>query len=1239
MPEVDSNEYSTTTLPPIYSEPTVTEVYEPQPLTREEQLNQVEQTWNEQVKPTAEAMNRLQNPDYAFATADMEIQQELAQAINPVNYAHNKANDAFKTGLKLYALTHPAQAIQLISNIAALHPAAAAALGAGALLFGEPLNNKLRETEWQLQSLSHPGAAIQHKITSTVQQKIMQVTLPVLSKPLVALGYGLGLMDAVKTPHVYDPSVEVLSPVFKPTRWLHEKPANLFEKWAGKAKSKVIKHGLTEYSHLLRARTHRSALQWLLYPLVLAGELGAELLFSFIESKSPQLASLMRGFSGSMARAVFSLNTALPAWAGYNAGSAVAGPLGGTVVGTAAGIGGWYYQSLLNLANNYHSIPAYMLESQTLASSAAARIELMPTSYAKIYGPNYFNNPVAIEQYIRDYGYKIPGTQWRGLAGNADYQMLNGRYLSQEGFLGKVFGKPARLMFQHKILQTLPIRGLALGQILGLPFFSWQNGAVIGGDFILRLLETSPVLNKVKNSALWGAGLGAELAFLTGNGQYWLQYAAVGAATGASIQGLNLLANWEVPAWQTGSWQTGYKYVYGSNLERLTRLENILNTRGETIYNRIRPSYVANFWELANKGEYLTARFPGLAKFGFVNRFFSGFNKVNLRWVSKLRFAQGAWVGEIIGTQLFALTGNPMWLYAGPVAGVAGQVLWDRTIARAAAVTSQKISSFTRFIGQKVVGPVVTGANIVSAMSSWSDYLKTPSWQSIGLTILYSGGAILGLVALGVSWMVATLIVLSTLLIQAIVQLATGFSIIAWLNANVFTPGLNWLGEKIFPFVRGIFNFTGELASAGLGFLMGLFQAATSTSLQTQVAGWATAAFSISTISTGLIAMISASGFFSGISTSARRLASGFLALDVTKQFLSAKTNTNNQVVSASYQINYRYAQPLTDETTGQSASGSTTNLEIIDEFISPRDLNKNDAKVINYTPVTLAPPVAKSDPLQFIFSGLNPGGLKVGQSDSLTLEIEFSQPLPELLKQYNSCSICNRAVFSATIPKSDSDTVQAKTISETVCLNSQGKPAGTPPELAAQNLIYFLQECYDTSCDPQVSTKDFIIPDDYNPEVPYPGCPDPGEIAACEELYMPYYNINNNALDIVRNDVISQTNTDGYLHHLAYIQAGELLLGRNFPIFSNPEDYKQLNQPDGYVYHDGTDGAILGDIIIEKTGFPVNSDGFPYGYIVSTDQGFGISTVLKGNPTPLLPSVASSQIAGYIHYGPDGCF
>src|SRR3990167_5288449 len=107
----------------------------------------------------------------------------------------------------------------------------------------------------------------------------------------------------------------------------------------------------------------------------------------------------MRGFSGSMTRAVFSLNTALPAWAGYNAGSAIAGPLGGTVVGTAAGIGGWDYQSFLNVANNYHSIPAYILESQTLASSAAARIELMPSSYAKIYGSNYFNNPVAIEQY------------------------------------------------------------------------------------------------------------------------------------------------------------------------------------------------------------------------------------------------------------------------------------------------------------------------------------------------------------------------------------------------------------------------------------------------------------------------------------------------------------------------------------------------------------------------------------------------------------------------------------------------------------------------------------------------------------------------------------------------------------------------------------------------------------------------------------------------------------------------
>lgn len=1223
-------------LPPIYSDPTITEVYEPQPLTQNEQLNRVEQLYQEEIQPTLEAEGVLNNPDYAFATADMEIQQQLTQAINPVSYTHQKANEAFKAGLKLYALTHPIQAAQLISDIAALNPVAAAALGAGALLFGEPLNNKLRETEWQLQSLSHPGAALEHKITGTVKQKILQATLPVLSKPIVALGYGLGLLDAQKMPHAWDPNVQVLTPVFKPTRWLHQKPAEFYEKWASKTKSSLLKTALHQQSHLLKARKHRSALQWLLYPFVLAGELGAEVLFSFIESKSPQLASLMRGYSGSIARGLFSVNTGLSAWGGYKVGSSIAGPVGGTVGGSAAGMGSWYYQSLVNLANNYHSIPAYMFKYPELASSISARIELMPTAYAKIYGPNYFNNPIAIEQYLRDYGYKIPGTQFRGMAGQADYQLLNGRYLSQEGALGKLFGRPARLLFKYKFLQTLPLRGLALGPILGFPLFGKEHLALIGGDFFLRLMETSPVLNKVKNSALLGAAVGAELAFLTGQGQNWATYAAVGAAVGASIQGLNLLATAEVPAWNIAG-KTYYAPAAGT---RLISLESVINSEGKLMTNPRAPFRpMANFWQIANKGEYLMNRFPGLAKFNFFKNIFSGFNKVNLGWVKHLRLMQGAWVGEIIGAQLFALTGQPFFLYAGPAAGVITQVVWERSVATAAAETSGAISRFTKSFGTKVLGPLNTLASLWFTASSYSSYLESPTSANRLMAVGMSAFAVLTLWLLGIPLLLALTTVLATLLIELIARQVFHFSVVGWLNANVFSPALNWIGQKLFPFFRGIFNVGADIANAGLGFLIGLFQAATSTNLQTQVAGWATAAFSISTIGTGLIAMVAASGFFSGISTSARRLASGFLALDVTKQLISTKTDANNQVVSANYQINYRYTQPLTDEVTGQPATGNATDLEIIDEFISPRDLDKNDAKVINYTPTTLVPPEIKSNPLRFIFSGLNPGGLKISQSDSLTLEVEFSQPLPDLLKQYNSCSVCNRAVFSATIPKSDSDTTQAKTVSETVCLNAQGKPTGTPPELAAQNLIYFLQQCYNQSCDSAVSTKDFVFPDDYDPEVPYPGCPDPGEIAACEELYMPYYNINNTVLDIVRNDVINPNNPDGYLHRLAYINAGEKIQGRTFPIFSNPEDYKQLNQPNGYVYHDGTDGAVLGDIIIEKTGFPVNSDGFPYGYIVSINQGFGISTVLNGNPTPHLPSVSSSQIAGYIHYGPDGCF
>ena len=1236
-------ENTTTTLPPIYSAPTITEVFEPRPLTQEEQLSQLGQKYEEQLNPTLEAVDRLSNPDYAFATADMEIQQHLSQALSPIRTAHNTANTAFKTGLKFYAVTHPLQATQLISQMTGFHPAAAAALGTGALLFGEPFYNKLRETEWQMQSLSHPGVALEHKITSKVQQSILQATLPVLSKPLVALGYSLGLLDTAKMPHAFDPNVQVLTPIFKPTRWLQQKPAELFEKWANKTKSTVIKNGLQQYSHLLKARKRWSLSQWLLYPFVLAGELGAELLFSFIESKSPQLAYLMRGFSGSIARGLFSVNTGLSAWGGYAGGNALAGPIGGAALGTAAGLGGWYYQSLLNLANNYHSIPAYMFEYPSLASSVRTRIELMPTSYAKIYGPSYYNNPLAVQQYLKDFGYKIEGTQFRGQAGTADYQLLNGRYLTQEGTLGKVFGQPARLMFKYKILQTLPLRGFYLGPILGLPFLGKTHLQLMAADFALRLMETNPVLNKIKNSALLGAAVGAELAWFTGQTQFLGAYAGVGAALGASIQGLNLLASADVPAWTIN----GKLYYAPAAGTRLVSLDSIaFNTKGELVFNPdpratpFRP--MANFWQIADKGNCLANKlydvkffdFPigeKLANTSLFKNLFSGLNKANLGWVSKLRYLRGPWTGGLIGIQLFLLTGNPAFLWIGPAAGTIAQVAWDLKIATAAAGVSQKIASFTRYVGTKVLPAINVVASLWFAVSSYASFLTSPTSTNRILAIVGSTVAVITLVSLGLPLWLALATTLALLLIEGIAQQAFHFSVVGWITNNIFKPIGNFLGKTFGPFFRGIVDFTGDAVSAGLGFLMGLLQAAAGTNLQSQVAGWATAAFSVGTIGTGLITMISASGFFSGVPGSMRRLATGFLSLTADKQLLATKTNANNQVISANYQINYSYSQALVDEETGQPIPGTATDLEINDEFTSPRNLDKNDVKVINYSPASLPSPTKKQYPLQIIFSGLNPDGLVVGESDSLTLKVEFSKPLPELLQDNHACSLCNQAVFTAKVPKSASATAQAKTISQTICINAQGKHTSTPSDLAARNLINFLQQCYVNSCDPGVSKQDFTAPDDYDPEKPFTGCVDPKEVAACEQIYMPYYNINDAVRQIVRNDTLDPNNQSGYLRTLAFIQAAEFLQRRSFPVLPNPEDYKQLNEPNGYIYHLGTDGYVVGDIAIIYS---------PVGYMIAEPAlgQIGLTMILLfGEPAEFNP-VPISDIAGYLHYGPDTC-
>jgi len=1223
---------STTSTPPDFDmdkfldeqgkKATFTQTYSPTPLSTNNQQIKAQQTWNQTINPTLKvntfkiknlvkktsgketAKKQVQyikdQKSMVYASAEQEAQQLAAKALSPISTAHQIAGDAFKYGATAYTATH----LKSVSNLLRLNPALTAGLGLGYLLSG-PTRNKLRYYENQVLGWSHPEYIAKQKINQKVKQNVLQAVVPFLSKPLVAAGYSLGLLDDVKTPHQWDPSVEVASHVFKPTRWLHQKPADFFEKQAKKSQKKYVKDGLKLHADKLRQRRRRSLLDWLLYPLALLTGAGFEILLAYLEQFSPQLVSLLRGYSLPILKAIPSLNTGLSGWGTSRLLDQIAPqlnprlnlfglkiPLGGLV----GGAGGAYYQSLLNLSNRFHASQLSIFKSNKFLSSQNLRFEIMPKSYLNQFGSNYWNKAPAMDQFIKDYGYKLPGTQFHGQAGTAQYQFLEAKYLSQKGLLGRFFGKPAKFIFKHRLLQSLPLQGFMLGRILGLPLNSPLSLGLIGGDFGLKLLSRTPILRTIRNSALWGGAIGAEIALITG--QNIAAYAAAGAGIGASIQGLNLLASFDVPAFYYGN--QAYFTPQAAQLSSTRELAYSIS-QSKKFPSGFRPhdfKPTANFWNIANKGDYLASRFPRLANNRLFNRLFSNLNSAKLGWIKQLRYLRGGLTGTIIGTQIFLMTGNPVWIALGAGVGIGAQRLWEKTLATWTAKTSGAVSTVTRLLGKYILGPINAIAGLSFAMSSYSNVLTSPTPLNIITNVALTGGAILALAAIPfIGWGAALIIVGTALLAEAIAH-QFGFSVIGWIKTNVFAPIGKWLGKIFAPLFRTIGDFLNQVASGALGFFMGIFQALTATNIQDMAAGWTAAAVSIGMIGTVLLTTIAGSGFFS---IAEREIARGLLYFDANKSLVSTITDPTTQLTTATYHISYFYKTPAIDSK-GKSIY-EPARVTITDQYLTPEKLDTYDIKVVDYSPSSSK--ISKSpyyhSPAYITISRLDP--ISPGESGAIDLSVQFTEPIPQLLAKYNTSAICNQAVLSVNLSGID-----AELTTPVVCFNADSDFALIPPEIIAVNLTKLINECYTKPL-----SADALI--------------------ACEQLYLNYYNISPSILNILKNILLPYQYS--YLDKdiaLPFIQTVELAYDRQFPEFDNMADYKNTCITGGYTYYSGTKNIKPGDIIFV---------GQPYGIALSDSSSSSInytdgSTSSFNNTfTSLGNSVSALWVDGYLRYDP----
>lgn len=1224
----------------------------------EKQLRQGQSVSPQQIQDYVDK-HSIEFGDVSFATVNQNLQQYAYYLLQPFQTYQRSVKP---TAVKVAYLASISKIGRLI-NANGISNIAAGASGGAALLLLKHLQTQVKQQMYYIQAAQNPQALAENLMFQTVKGALIKQSLAASQRvgQLAAYSLAPGLFDnRVRIPHPDDPKTDVIAPVFKPTRWANKSTAQLLDNWSqtianrrgtkGQSEHTVFTYALKKQANEFRKNKRRSALWWALYPLALLGSVLSEAALAWLYKVNPVMASIVRGYLGQIAKAAVSVRSV-----GYGLAGAIGlnrlglpSPLVNipipftgitapvAVTGIPTYMAGWYHQSVVNLANNF-TTSQYDIFTGNSPQAVLMREKLMPLSYKSTYGNNYYQNPQAINQYVKDFGRPRP---WTGLPeglGSEQWDFLDAKWtnVNNKSVLG--LNKLARLYFKHPFIGgsiSGLLDGLMLSIALGLP---WQYAlALSGGMALMGGLSTSPMMRNLKTYALLGAGLGAEIGLLTGNNP--LLFGGIGLAAGTTanlLTNLGNITNISTPAYLMPGWyhqatlkQVGLLTNPVPGVDRLF-VKDLTFTPGAAKYNLFSS---ANWPEvlrtLQNQNPWLAQNpiFKQLVKIGSklgpVGRMRLGKAMSVLRY---LRYAKGAFWGAGIGLQVALLFGLPWYagVAIGAGAGIAVQLAWEKIVVKLAAKASDLLTQVTMYLGRaiNVISNIFVGSQFGKAVYDWAGAVKESFLTGslapiksvlpqIALPAIGFGLAIISALALGgIAGAIMIFALAAGLLIEAGFRLTYNLGL-----QNKYPSFIGFLNDKLFrPAFDAIASGTSILFNAMFSILGGFLVALTSTNMTEFLQGVIMAAMGAAQIvgmsASVAFAVLAASGLI--ISTPQKASILGATSFESQKVFVT-KTADLKQFT---YNLNYTYRGGLLDP------SGNNideVNLRLFDTYegklershiqIGPDDYIDPDAGGM---PLTVGPPAGKP-----ITVNINDNrNLAEDETRTITHTLNLKNPLNTILS--GDDTMCDRFSLVYEGPTALDDILeQVISTSNTICLDKDGNLVVPPPALFAQdlarcldspqtyrqNLENFQPWCQGSSC--QIKTyTDHVTKYDFSSGAcqtsssPTRTCPlivDPGLnlLDACLG-----YAASPGTKAAIRSSAINF----GALQCVGFVRAVEAQYGRTLPStstgpgdngtacrYSLPSKYCVSD----YTFSSNTSQAQPGDMLIFGHPGCVNDDG-----------------------------------------------
>jgi len=1245
---------------------------------------------------------KIEASDISFATFNQTLQQYAYHLLQPFQvYEKSLKPTAVKTAY-LASISKIGQTLGAkgVSSIAA-----GAGFGAGLLLL-KHLQAKLNQQAYYIQAAQNPQALVENLMFQTAKGAVLKQGLGAGKRigQLAAYTIAPGLFDnRVRIPHPLDPDTEVLSPIFKPTRWFHKFHAGVFDNLAdkisqrrikkGKPANNVITYALKKEANKYRKNKRRSIWWWLFYPLgswflSILGELGFGLLYKF----SPFLNTIVRGYLGQIAKAGVSLRSF-----GYGTVANIAAsrlgipnpgfeiPLGATgfklpitAAGTLGYLGGMYHQAVVNLANNYSSVSLDIFSNKA-ASSVLMRQNMMPVEYKSIYGSNYYNHLGAQNQYLRDFGRPnyLTGT-YKGL-GTEQWDLMNAKWTGKD-FLG--LGKLSRWYFKHPFLGGSIsgfTDGIMIGTALGLPWH--YRLALASGMAIMGGLSTSPLMRNLKTYSLIGAGLGAEIALLTGNNPWIFGGIGFGVGVGANLftnlgNMVNLNTSGLTPGWYTYQ-QLGMTSNPIPGASKFY-IKDFYFYQGESAFNS------ANWPEII---QGLQGQRASFAKNKLLTRLAKWGSKLSpsarmrvasiLKKLRYLRYTKGAFWGAGIGLQLSLLIPWLPWyggLIGGAALGVLAQLGWEYILTRLAAKVSDVLTLFTTGLGQVInfVSNVFIGAQYGSSLYHWVQNIKH-SIATRSLSPIKAGFSKFILPASVFSISVLTALIIGGTA-GAIILLALGiglaaeavfkFTYIFGLQSK-YPSFVSFLNEKLFkPAFNAVAEGSSAIASAMFGILSGFLVAIFSRNWQELIQGIVMAGVSIAQVlgaaASFLLPILIASGTI--IPSQQVSTIIGLNSFRSQKGFLSKSAD----LTQFNYDLTYTYKGDLID-TDGKEIE--TAYFEIVDTYqgdLLTHHVNEQDSeykivednKIIGFGSYGLdnKPPTKNLNNLE----------LNAGQTKTISHKLILNDNLNKILSGDQVMCDQFRIIYEGpnTINKIKGQVVSS---SNSICLDKNGNLVAPPAAMFAQELAIFLDEEYtqeinnipagcswaDCPQKPSCCVKkhiNYVTIYDFKQNVCQKNqeenlsCPSVDPSLSRLQARMGY-QIKQIALNIIKSSTVQYN----YLQCVGFVQAVEAQYGRTLPSTSKgPNDsgtacrYSQQCVANYHFYEPGeiepqpTDILILGPPSCQRNG---QENAGHMAYIVDK-RGVNIFTAEASGYTGRtldrgVYKTNNNSIRGYLRYEP----